>query len=106
MAARSSGMPSMLVYLVSPRLMAAMAASLMLSGVSKSGSPAARPITSRPCAFRSRDFCVIARVGDGLMRFKDCARKPDGRADMLYSDEKRRGEVATTGGGGKPKLWR
>src|SRR5215813_13480605 len=75
-------MPSMLVYLVSPRRMAAMAASLMLSGVSKSGSPAARPMTSRPAAFSSRDFCVIARVGDGLMRFKDCARKPGGRADM------------------------
>jgi hypothetical protein len=36
MAARSSGMPSTAVYLVSPRLIAAMAASLILSGVSKS----------------------------------------------------------------------
>jgi hypothetical protein len=42
-ALRSSGMPSTAVYLVSPRRMAAMAASLMLSGVSKSGSPGAQP---------------------------------------------------------------
>ena len=56
-----------------------MAASLMLSGVSKSGSPAPRPITSRPAAFRSRAFCVTAMVGDGLMRPSDSDRKPAGR---------------------------
>jgi len=36
------------VYLVSPSLIALIAASLMLSGVSKSGSPAPNPITSLP----------------------------------------------------------
>jgi hypothetical protein len=39
-----------------------MAAALMLSGVSKSGSPAPRPITSLPCAFSS---AAEVRDGDG-----------------------------------------
>src|SRR5215471_10599043 len=78
MALRNSGMPSTAVYLVSPRSMAAMAAFLMLSGVSKSGSPTPRLITSRPAAIRSRAFCVAAIVGDGLMRPRDSARKPFG----------------------------
>ena len=47
-----SGMPSTAVYLVSPRWIASIAAFLMLSGVSKSGSPAPRPITSRPASFQ------------------------------------------------------
>ena len=72
-------MPSTVVYFVSPRRMAAMAASLMLSGVSKSGSPAPSPMTSRPAAFSSRAFCVTAMVGDGWMRFSDSDRKPLGR---------------------------
>ena len=42
MAAFSSGMPSGSVYFVLPALMASMAAFLILSGVSKSGSPADR----------------------------------------------------------------
>src|ERR1700761_721708 len=68
MASFSSGMPSTVVYLVLPSRMALMAASLMLSGVSKSGSPAARPMTSRPWAFSSRAFASAARVADGLTR--------------------------------------
>src|SRR5271154_6483851 len=71
-------MPSTAVYFVSPRRIAAMAASLMLSGVSKSGSPAPSPITSRPAAFRSRAFCVTAIVGDGWIRPSDSERKPLG----------------------------
>ena len=47
-------MPSTAVYFVSPRLIASIAACLMLSGVSKSGSPAPRPMTSKPAAFSSR----------------------------------------------------
>lgn len=39
----------------------------MGSGVLKSGSPAAKEMTSSPAAFISRAFAVIARVGDGLM---------------------------------------
>src|SRR5476649_2035210 len=78
MAARSSGMPSTAVYLVWPERMAAMPASLILSGVSKSGSPAPRPITSRPAALSSRALVVTAMVGDGWIRPSDSARKPLG----------------------------
>jgi hypothetical protein len=45
-----AGVPSTAVYLVSPSLIALIAACLILSGVSKSGSPAPRPITSFPAA--------------------------------------------------------
>src|ERR1700727_2776583 len=61
-------MPSTLVYLVLPSRIALIAASLTLSGVSKSGSPAAREMTSLPAAFSSRPFASAARVADGLMR--------------------------------------
>src|SRR5690606_7118444 len=71
-------MPSTSVYLVSPRRMAAMAASLTLSGVSKSGSPVPRLITSRPSRFSSRARALVARVADGLTR----ARAADCRLDM------------------------
>ncbi len=75
-------MPSTAVYFVSPRRIAAMAASLMLSGVSWSGSPMARPMMSLPAAFRSRAFCDAAMVGEGWMRWSDSARKPLGRGGM------------------------
>src|SRR3990167_6522468 len=68
MAAFSSGMPSGSVYLVLPALMASMAAFLMLPGVSKSGSPAERAITSRPAAFSARALALMAMVADGAMR--------------------------------------
>src|SRR5258705_333620 len=48
-------MPSTLVYLDDrPSRIALMAASLMFSGVSKSGSPAPRPMTSRPASLPTR----------------------------------------------------
>ena len=47
---------------------ARIAASLMLSGVSKSGSPAPSPMTSRPAALSARALSVTAMVADGLMR--------------------------------------
>ena len=65
-----AGVPSTAVYLVSPSLMACIAASLILSGVSKSGSPAPNPITSFPAAFSSLAFWETAIVGDGFIRFK------------------------------------
>src|SRR3984957_10850295 len=68
-------MPSTGGYLVSPRSIALIAALLMLSGVSKSGSPTESEITSRPLALRSRAFCVIAMVADGLTRERTSARK-------------------------------
>src|SRR4051794_34868653 len=48
--------------------MAAIAASLTFSGVSKSGSPAARPMTSLPAAFSARALLVMAMVRDGEIR--------------------------------------
>ena len=72
-------MPETGVYFVSPRRIAAIAASLMLSGVSKSGSPTESEITSRPFAFRSRAFCVITMVAEGFTRDRVSARKAMGR---------------------------
>ena len=46
------------------------AASLINDGVSKSGSPAPKPITSFPAALNSLAFCVTAIVGDGFILFK------------------------------------
>src|SRR5471030_2425586 len=65
---RSAGVPATAVYLVSLLRIAAIAASLMWSGVGMSGSPAARPITSLPAAFSSRNLPWAALVGEGLMR--------------------------------------
>src|SRR5271163_3690741 len=67
-ASFSSGMPSTAVYLVLPASMAWIAASLMLAGVSKSGSPAPRPMTLRPAAFSARALSVTAMVADGFTR--------------------------------------
>src|SRR5580704_17422222 len=68
-------MPSILVYLLSPRSIALMAAPLMLSGVSKSGSPAPNPMTLRPAALSARALSVTAMVAEGLMRLSESARK-------------------------------
>src|SRR5215472_2586037 len=48
----------------------------MCSGVSKSGSPAPRPITSLPCARRRAARAVTAMVGEGLTRW---TRRETGR---------------------------
>ena len=48
----------------------------MLSGVSKSGSPADSEMMSRPSAFSSRAFVDMPMVWDGEMRFKLSAKKP------------------------------
>src|SRR5215211_3315624 len=50
----------------------------MWSGVSKSGSPTESEITSLPCAFRSRAFCVMTIVADGFTRDSVSDRKPIG----------------------------
>src|SRR5437016_11539278 len=71
-------MPSTAVYLVLPASIARIAARLMLSGVSKSGSPAPRPITFLPACLSARALSVTAMVGDGLMRFKVSDRKAIG----------------------------
>jgi hypothetical protein len=68
MASRSSGIPATGVYFVSPRAIAAFAASLILSGVAKSGSPELTGTISRPSAFSLRARSEAKLVGDGLMR--------------------------------------
>src|SRR5437588_11311734 len=61
-------MPPTSVYLVLPASMAWIAACLMLAGVSKSGSPAPRPMTLRPAALSARAVSVTAIVADGFTR--------------------------------------
>src|SRR5262245_16022682 len=78
-------MPSTLVYLVSPRSIALMAASLMLAGVSKSGSPAPRPMTLRPAALSARALSVTAMAADGLMRFSASASRAIESLQTAYS---------------------
>src|SRR5258706_5317327 len=69
----SEGVPPAAVYLVSPLFIAAMAASLMNWGVSKSGSPAPIAITSFPSALRRAALAVTASVGAGLMALRRAA---------------------------------
>src|SRR3954469_16449943 len=64
------GVPPAGVYFVSPLFIAAMAASLMNCGVSKSGSPAPIAITSFPSAFSLAALADTARVGEGLMTLR------------------------------------
>ena len=72
-ASRSAWVPGMGVYFVSPSSMACFPAALMLSGVSKSGSPAPRPMISRPTRFNSATLPVRTLVGDGFIRDRRCA---------------------------------
>src|SRR4051812_40199792 len=58
-------MPGVGAYFVLPAFSAAMHASLICSGVSKSGSPAAKPQTSSPAAWRALAFASTASVGEG-----------------------------------------
>ena len=67
-------MPSTAVYFAAlPLSIAWIAARLMFCGVSKSGSPAPKPITSRPAALSARALSVTAMVADGWMRLRYCA---------------------------------
>jgi len=66
MAFLSSGIPPAGVYLVLPASIALMAAFLIWAGVSKSGSPDPKPITSTPFALRELARAVIASVADGF----------------------------------------
>src|ERR1700692_4285152 len=67
-------MPPTSVYLVLPASMAWIAASLMLAGVSKSGSPAPRPMTLRPAALSARALSVTAMVAGGFTRWSAADR--------------------------------
>src|SRR5690242_3966572 len=70
MALFSSGMPPVAVYLVKPASSAALAASLMCAGVSKSGSPAAKLTTSSPLAASALALALRDSVGDGLIALR------------------------------------
>src|SRR5580698_2991058 len=59
-------MPELGVYLVNPASRDAMAAALMCSGVSKSGSPAPKPQTSIPSDFIALALLSIERVREGV----------------------------------------
>src|SRR5437764_1396777 len=59
-------MPALGVYLVKPACNASMAAALMCSGVSKSGSPAPKPQTSIPSAFIAFALLSIESVSEGV----------------------------------------
>src|SRR5450432_2084614 len=76
----SEGVPPAAVYFVKPLRIAAIAASLMKSGVSKSGSPAPIEITSLPSAFSLAALAETARVGEGLMTLRRFAT-----SDMDFS---------------------
>lgn len=75
MAFLSSGIPVVGVYLVNPDFIASIAASLIKSGVSKSGSPAARLTTSRPSDFNFFAFVVMARVEEGFIFLRRSAKR-------------------------------
>src|SRR2546421_7157473 len=66
-------MPATSVYFVCPRRIAWTAASLMRSGVSKSGSPAPNEMTSTPCARSALALACTASVEDGASVFKRSA---------------------------------
>src|SRR2546426_11258733 len=72
-AARSSGTPPTSVYLVWPCRITWIAASLIRSGVSKSGSPAPNVITSTPRRRSSRAFACTASVDEGASVFRRSA---------------------------------
>src|SRR5687768_4512338 len=61
-------MPPADVYFVRPAFIAAAAACLMFSGVSKSGSPAPKSQTFTPAARNASAACMAAIVADDCMR--------------------------------------
>src|SRR5215475_7142575 len=80
MADRRAAVPVFAVYRVRLFLIARMPASLMLSGVGKSGSPAPRSRTSAPSAFNFSAARKTARVDDDCIF---CTRSETGNASLL-----------------------
>src|SRR3954471_14431173 len=80
-------MPPTSVYLVLPASMAWIAASLMLAGVSKSGSPAPRPMTLRPAAFQPRALFLYADVAAGRFQ-RTCFIRHRDRRGRLHTVER------------------
>src|SRR6185312_6759503 len=87
-ALRSAGVPETSVYFVWPASIARIAASLMLRGVSKSGSPCDRLITFFPSAIIFRATVEMAMVRLGWMRSRRSAV-----SDMMGSRLRRRGTL-------------
>src|SRR4051794_29816772 len=74
-ALRRSPVPETGVYLMTPLSSARTAACLMLSGVSKSGSPTPNAITSTPLALSAAARALTARVSDGWIFETRCAMR-------------------------------
>src|SRR2546427_8707643 len=68
-ASLSPSAPSPLVYRLRPPWSGSLPACAMGAGVSKSGSPAPRLITSLPCCRRRAARALTASVGEGLTRW-------------------------------------
>src|SRR3954454_22789619 len=96
-AFRSAGVPDTSVYFVSPASIARMAASLILRGVSKSGSPCDRLITFFPSALILGATGEIAMVRLGWMRSSRSAVR-----DMMGSWWKEAGEPIAVRGREQP----
>ena len=67
--------------------MALIAASQIFSGVSKSGSPALSEMTLRPERANSRALADMARVAEGLTRFKVSDSEKAVILDPQYMDD-------------------
>lgn len=100
-AARSPAVPVLGEYRVFPPRIAAQPASTIAEGVSKSGSPAARPMTSCPASFMLRARSVSAIVLDsrsdatrGFKPWSTCPSRVTSDADALEGPGTRRGPLA------------
>ena len=98
-AIRNASVPATSVYFVSPARIAAIAASLIFSGVSKSGSPALRLIIFRPAAFSARALVVMAIVWLGLILSRRAAMRDIGgfQGGKTAADTRPRCPVAQPG---------
>src|SRR5438094_6306222 len=83
MASRNIFMPEVEVYFVNPFLRPSQASSLMNSGVSKSGSPTERSMTSNPRSRRSIAACAACRVEDSCIRATFSATGNRSEAEIL-----------------------
>src|SRR4051812_43361940 len=91
MACFSSGRQGVGVYLVWPLSSAALAASLIKPGVSKSGSPAPKPTTSPPAFFSAAALALTASVIDSQQSSIRSARGNMGSAPRGLGAENPRG---------------
>ena len=98
-ALRSAGVPATSVYFVSPASIARIAASLMLRGVSKSGSPCDRLITFLPSAIMRRATVEMAMVRLGWMRSRRSAVRDIGAGSRVT---KQRRTLLAVGAGDQP----